>query len=1771
MATLPLTQARTIVSELGGQDLTSLAPEQQALLGQAQSRVNDPGLFESVGATINENISPFAKDAGNLTTGALADLVGEGFAADVGGRVAEMAVESSPTIATLFGTRAIPDKRLQALAAFVGAPLLEASRSYAETADPISALGSAAAFPISFLTGGALAGAAPSVGKRFLSDTVGGAVGDLAEIGLFKRPEEDDKVTLGDVGRRIINNPVDFFSDPVNAGAYALFQTVPGAAGALGQTIKNRKLTRQDQAAATKVDNPPVSASLDQFFSIEPSERFAIPKSDLPDEISVNSLNEEFRQEFKLEETPIHPFVENNDQVFASAVYSGDPRINDFVKRKTGQELKPVPLKQLEDTILPQESFLSEEGDKLSETLLDSDKVRADVEGAEPTVLFTPTNPDDLLSNISSKADDPNNTNRIMREVLDNLKVSLSDVNVATTKDEGVGGFFNKPANTVGINSRLNSKTAFNRLGHELSHVALENTFRQNPELYARARNFVTQLSPNQRKEILSSLNKAAGTKVDPDRLEYLVGNKFDSNAASWPDATAHEFVAGVAETFMGLPFGEQKPNFGKLEQLYYQLPMELRSLIGRIMAAARTLFRPDSYGSVLTPETAKKVQEALDMTGEVVYKAEQKEEQVFQHMKRFDEVYNLGNMAEQFAQGNVLGTKLPANNELSRFGMTDTFYSPEKETAIFEKEGTQHLSGYLKHWASGIGTSLVYPFTRNLFSAISRYRPGLQSYLSAYRMMLAKQPEGRELSETQALKEWNNELIKLGKQPQRMEKIGASLFEDQVRREEGQDIQSDAEMSSRGLSEDDVGLVNRLRQTILQVGRDYIRLMGERNQLEVARMLSAMFDGNIDKAVQASATLHKSIDFSQSIPDKDAALSQAIGGILQQMGYDVKADPTGAVRAAELIYTKMQMQADARKKMSEQFAVEGYFPMVRRRQFIVKKFVYDDKGAPDFSKMEVKDFDTEKEAQAYADEDQGFDKVILLDKKGLADRYQYMSFSGLEDFFNNQANTFDEIVSKYLSDETASPQEIEALTKAGNEFKHSLAQEVSNMITTKGDPYSKQRNLVKGFRQGDFIPNALEYIDNKTISAVKGIARAQAELEMTRKEILDNPELKKKLRQDIEYSLSANAEEWGFLKKFTFNWYLAMSVKQLIQNSFQTFQISIPHFAEVTNTWGQGYNYWIKANKLALEDSFSNLNKSKKGTGDPILNQLLTRAKKERLISPRILNAFMKTNDIELSEDINRGAAYGLGKGGKVQAKRWGHTAQEIVNSPTAVSDVAQRKVAFLMRAKYDLDQIKKSGLTPSDSQIEAIYQNAVNFMEDTNFIGDKANRPGVIKSLGNSPAHGPVLVATALMNHVMNHFTLMYSYLAKGDAEGWSRPAGGLLTRGGKRVAQLAKNSTKLSDGSVKAFWLNMGHMIGLAGLVGLPFYQDLDAILEKLFGKSYDKEMRKLLNDGMTIAGFEGWEKNKASDLIFAGLPGLLGADLTYSMGLGNVLNYNVSQPYGLDDLGGATVDLFKRLVTSASNFKRGGVNEVTLSQLGRQTAPQGFNYWIKMNDIMREGTFRTRSGQPATVGPLSTLEKATVALGFQPLNASKLAEVRARQRYDEKQLSEKRRSQVNQIAWLLNSGNNQDAQNHFQVLRELDPSIDPSSLVRSITDAQANLRSPALQAPNLTQQRLLEDTLNAFPGFEFPVRSKVSTLGNRVSTAANLGQDKVLSSGLESLERGLPQAIAYDKLVSAGYPPAVAALLSGMISGDNLDFSKLALLGDNFLPNTATLQQ
>ena len=170
--------------------------------------------------------------------------------------------ETSPEMAVAMSTKAIPHPFIRTIAQF-GLPMLTAGgRTKAAIDDPLATAGSA----IGMALGMGLSRPAGAVGRRVAGPnaspisrgvagatgaTVGGAVGDVAEIAAFPRP---DLPKGGSLRERAMPNLVEFFGDPTNVGAYLIANTPFAAMDFLESRAISRYETGKGRRADITVD-----------------------------------------------------------------------------------------------------------------------------------------------------------------------------------------------------------------------------------------------------------------------------------------------------------------------------------------------------------------------------------------------------------------------------------------------------------------------------------------------------------------------------------------------------------------------------------------------------------------------------------------------------------------------------------------------------------------------------------------------------------------------------------------------------------------------------------------------------------------------------------------------------------------------------------------------------------------------------------------------------------------------------------------------------------------------------------------------------------------------------------------------------------------------------------------------------------------------------------------------------------------------------------------------------------------------------------------------------------------------------------------------------------------------------------------------------------------------------------------------------------------------------------------------------------------------------
>jgi len=186
----------------------------------------------------------------------------------------------------------------------------------------------------------------------------------------------------------------------------------------------------------------------------------------------------------------------------------------------------------------------------------------------------------------------------------------------------------------------------------------------------------------------------------------------------------------------------------------------------------------------------------------------------------------------------------------------------------------------------------------------------------------------------------------------------------------------------------------------------------------------------------------------------------------------------------------------------------------------------------------------------------------------------------------------------------------------------------------------------------------------------------------------------------------------------------------------------------------------------------------------------------------------------------------------------------------------------------------------------------------------------------------------------------------------------------------------------GALRALAFNLGHTAVLAGMEGLPGYAALTWGLGQVMGKddepySVTQKMRQTLGGG------------DVANLIMRGAPALAGADISGSVGVGNLFSILPFSTADLTSRRGVTETMGSLLGGAAGSMVARMADGMGLMASGdyyrglEATLPKGLSDAVKSYRIATEGVTRRNGDVLMTPEDVTEVESVLQALGFNPV--------------------------------------------------------------------------------------------------------------------------------------------------------------------------------------------
>lgn len=1281
----------------------------------------------------------------------------------------------------------------------------------------------------------------------------------------------------------------------------------------------------------------------------------------------------------------------------------------------------------------------------------------------------------------------------------------------------------------------------FGKYLHELTHGAVLD---MSKEEYGALRQQSLDLGQPARLSILTDLAKQfkMGKKFDP---EYLSGAHFDPTDPHYPDRVTHEFSAGLMEIAAEAHF--QKVSAASWMQW---LPSGVQRLLMKIIGKVKALFSDNfpSVSAILEEGQAARLNGVVDSLQRSVISAEQANLSALLNLRKsstFDESTYLDNLVD--SKENFKSLPRGGDGELYSFA-----------SDLYDKVADPIKKRYENLFFPAMWRARDKPYTLGHFLAMHGYRPANLADLHTFESFLG-QDETNSLSRDQARESFarsaDKTILDVGISGERFRKsIGKIQEENQNRREASKTNLTDdqlvtakdmvekygldpahiefakrlikvpsliAEESHKKGRQVDVINLTRLfyganktqdlegvRQKITrinQVAEDFGR---NRYQMESWQRLAEKWKDKGDPEMQADAEMEV-----QRLTQLDQQAQQSLSTIIRQEfagAIPMKLDGPDPFSAR---MSKFILDMSARRAQYETMTKSaGWASMTRRGRWRLRVWDSTYLGDELGTVKEYRGFHTEKELMDYVAKqgltDGQFEK---MDMHEIKDRVKAYSPSKIERAQEQAWRQVDEAIAEVKKNvDGLTPEQVNERMSALSDFKaafNPLAQEMKDVISVKGDKFAQKRQGIAGYNTDDFLPNTFEYMQFMTVRGNKALAQAESNLQISRKELDNQPDLRDRMKREQQYVLS-NQEEWNAARKFVFYYYLGAAPRHLAQNAVQIPLNGISQMVAEGSGLAQSYGHFGKAAILAAKYSM------KGTTGDATIDILLKQADKDGVSFSTAIEAPTHDN-VAIQNILDSISAHDDGKvsfGTKIKlegTKLW-KGFEKFLQATSAAAESANRKTTFI--ASILADRAK------GESNSRTLYNKASQFTNFVNFVGDKPNRPGYMIENGTSTLHGPLGLMTALQSFTTNHIAQLYSFYQKGFRQG--------------------------SSADKRAFAVGLAHLLAFSGSLGMVGAATAEQLFEELTGISLKTAVRTgfidLFGEGNELAG------DRAADTVLGGFPALLGFDMTSSIGLGNpFVRYQAGEPLTLEQFAGPAAGLAGRVVTGVGKVTEDPFNPQAWWDATRSAAPSFLSHAIRVYDLLNRSSTLDKNQQPVT-DPLSASGSIATVAGFTPMETAKQREFNTRDYRDKKKGAEDYERNVLRISQLLFSAEQSGDRQLIERAREMMGNYvdstgglqDRDSMVNSIVDQLQQTRekvTPAASIKGSAARQRLED---AFPSIKVQTLSAVDTALLSIEVAQLLGQDDVSLRSLMSLSASLPDKVLDDMLKASGLRPEEA---------------------------------
>jgi len=420
---------------------------------------------------------------------------------------------------------------------------------------------------------------------------------------------------------------------------------------------------------------------------------------------------------------------------------------------------------------------------------------------------------------------------------------------------------------------------------------------------------------------------------------------------------------------------------------------------------------------------------------------------------------------------------------------------------------------------------------------------------------------------------------------------------------------------------------------------------------------------------------------------------------------------------------------------------------------------------------------------------------------------------------------------------------------------------------------------------------------------------------------------------QKVFENMENPQEEFAQQRSLMFHYFMGFSPAFLFLNLTQPFTQTIPKLTAYVGA-GKGHAYMAQALGIVSKNmGASAINMGKKATGLPTPNwkgfedSLPAWVKKEDYLR-MAREGHLDPQNIYMIKGLERG------KGG-VASGVWGNI-EAAAGWPAEVSESINRRstmiAAFRVAKDMGAAKLKAKGF-------DSDYDFAVSIIQQTQGIYNKANRSGLARGNGKLGQYGPLIL-------VFKQFTINYT-------------------------EQMIRHGR---DKEVKALAVAMMWQFALAGMLGLPFADDLRDLFEgiayRVFGKAFN------LPDYL-----EGLLGKSNADALMYGIASEKGRiDIHGRSSLGNVIpGTDVIRPGPTDwaEILGASSGFYESFFSAASMAADGKYKDALIT-----ASPRYIRDAASGAEIALTGSYRNTKGDK--IMDLDKTDAVIKSLAFNPAN-------------------------------------------------------------------------------------------------------------------------------------------------------------------------------------------